>query len=98
MKFGITSYDGNFPAEKLLLFQRLLGKYWGRWVKNPSIWKSFADNKEYASVEYGFDDVHRYNEFQQEFLRLTTDVKEIRSDQWYRKLWRRIKLNLGIVK
>ena len=96
MKFGITTYDGQFPAEKLILFQQLLSKHGGRFTQNPHIWKSLADNKEYVSLNYGFDDVHAHNKFNRELLDCMADVTEIRTDQWYRKVWRRIKYNLGI--
>ena len=98
MKFGITTYDGQFPTEKLLLLQQLLSKHGGRFTQNPRIWKSFYENKEYATVSYGFDDVHACNRFNQELLDCMTDVTEIRTDQWYRKLWRRIKFSLKKLK
>lgn len=77
MTITATEY---IPAEKFAQFHEILVATGGRYLRKPfPLWS-------HVEVHYEFGD---YVAHQQAWMRCTTQIREVRRDQWWRKIMRR---------
>lgn len=80
------------PNKKFRQFHEILCNNNGRYIFPPlELWGTWQ-------IRYGFDENKDYNNFNRQYHLVTTPVQEIRKDQKWRKLFRRIKLFFKIRK
>jgi hypothetical protein len=70
----------SVPAAKFSQFHEILCATGGRYVKNPLRYGTIVE----VCFEPG-----DYDELQRRWDRVTIDVREVRKDQWWRKILRR---------
>ena len=87
MSIRIT--NSPIPDGRLTLFDQILKDCGGRYLSNPI---DAPDQWGRYRVIYEYDNSTKANEHARRWNQLTTDVREMRTDQWWRKLIRRIKL------
>ena len=80
----ITTNHQPIPKDKLYQFQDILKAKGGRFLSNP------YEEKDCYRVSYYYDDVGDANSQSKAWNRVTQQITEKRSDQWYRILIRRI--------
>lgn len=74
------------PVNRMQQFHDILKACGGRYCHDPI--RMFGG----FSVAYSYDDVNAANEHTLRWARITTDVREVRKDQWWRKRFRRLRL------
>lgn len=80
--------NGEYVSRyKFKKFHTLLSEFGGYYQSNPVI---FSDS---VSVHYGFVDIEQYNKFCKAWRMCTEDVVEVRKDQWWRILLRKLGFN-----
>lgn len=77
------------PKNKMKIFHEILCSTGGRYTSNP------RDCGDVFRVDYSPGD---YKAHCEAWLRVTTQVKEVRKDQWFRRVLRRLRLNLAGLK
>lgn len=81
---GVRINGQVIQKDKFGVFHSLICEFGGTYTCNPII------SSDDVIVYYEFSDVSKYNEFLQAWFSQTQDVVEIRKDQWWRVLLRRL--------
>ena len=76
----------SVPRQKMDQFHGILKACGGRYLHNP------IEIGDVFCVSYEYEDVRNSNEHGKRWRRATEDVREVRKDQWWRKLARRFRL------
>jgi len=83
---SIKIWNELVPIDKLDQFDEILKSCGGRYLCNPEqskVWSCWR-------VSYEYDTSEALNRHGKIWRRITTNIKEVRNDQWWRKLLRRI--------
>lgn len=81
---SIKIWNFFVKREKLGQFKEVFNQHSGFYLRNPIISELGGE------FSFQFDDINDYNAFNREWDRLNTQIKEIRSDQPWKKVLRRV--------
>lgn len=80
----MKSYNDPIPLSKFAQFHNILCASGGRYLRNP--YKQY----EVVVVSYELDSTEKMVSFQKAWALVTKNMREIRKDQWWRKVIRRL--------